>query len=256
MIQFFQETVNYVNFPITALLIGMLLYWLMVIVGVVGMDGIDFGLDLDADVDVGLDVDVDVGLDVDAGIDADVDFDGGSLDGAPQAQLGGGSSTTGSDSALRTLFEYFYLGEIPIVIVASFLVLYLWMATILTNHYTNPNQSFLIAAAWFLPNILISLVLLRYSMMPVAILFRKPPPENKTRDELLGLTGRVTTSEVTETFGQIEIKQGDEPEIILNVRTRPGKSLAKNDLARVMSYNNDDGTFIVEYTQLESGIND
>ena len=26
MIQFFQETVNYVNFPITALLIGMLLY--------------------------------------------------------------------------------------------------------------------------------------------------------------------------------------------------------------------------------------
>ena len=246
MIQFFQETVNYVNFPVTILLIGMLLYWLMVIVGVVGMDGIDFGLDLDADVDVG--------LDIDPGIDADLD--GGSIDGAPQTQLGSGSSTTGSDSALRTLFEYFYLGEIPIVIVASFLVLYLWMATIVTNHYTNPDQSFLIAAAWFLPNLFVSLVLLRFSMMPVAILFRKPPPENNTRDELLGLTGRVTTSEVTETFGRIEIKRGDEPEIILNVRARPGKSLKKNDLARVMTYNSDDGTFIVEYTQLESGINE
>lgn len=256
MIEFLQETVNYVNFPVTVLLIGMLLYWLMVIVGVVGMDGIDFGLDFDADVDIGLDVDPGIDVDVDPGIDVDADLVGGSIDGAPQTSLGSGSSTTGSDSALRTLFEYFYLGEIPIVIVASFFVFYLWMATIVTNHYTNPNQSFLIAAAWLLPNIFVSLVLLRYSMMPVAILFRKPPPENKTRDELLGLTGRVTTSEVTESFGQIEIKRGDEPEIVLNVRARPGKSLVKNDLARVMAYNNEDGTFIVEYTKLESGNNE
>lgn len=248
MIQFIQETVNYVNFPVTMLLVGMLLYWLMVIAGVVGMDGIDFGLDLDADVDVG--------LDLDPGIDVDTDLGGGSIDGAPQTSLGSGSSTTGSDSALRTMFEYFYLGEIPIVIVGSFFVFYLWMATIVTNHYTNPNQSFLIAAAWFLPNVLVSLILLRYSMMPVAVLFRKPPPENRTRDELVGLTGRVTTSEVTESFGQIEIKRGDEPEIILNVRARAGKSLAKNDLARVMAFNSDDGTFIVEYTSLESGNNE
>ena len=248
MLEFFYETVNYVNFPVTVMLIGMLLYWLMVIAGVVGMDAIDIGVDLDADVDVG--------MDIDPGIDADVDLDGGSIDGAPQTQMGSGSSTTGNDSILRSVFEYFYLGEIPIVIVASFFVFYLWMATIVTNHYTNSGQSFLIAAAWFLPNLVISLVMLRYSMMPVAILFRKPPPENKTRDELLGLTGRVTTSEVTETFGQIEIKRGDEPEIILNVRARPGKSLAKNDLARVMAFNNDDGTFIVEYTKLESGINE
>lgn len=248
MIDFLQETVNYVNFPVTMLLVGMLLYWLMVIAGVVGMDAIDIGLDLDADVDVG--------LDVDPGFDADVDLDGGSLDGAPQTQMGSGSSTTGGDSFMRSAFEYFYLAEIPIVIVASFLVFYLWMTTLITNHYTNPNQSFLIAAAWFLPNLFISLVVLRYSMMPVAFLFRKPPPENKTRDELLGLTGRVTTSEVTETFGQIEIKRGDDPEIILNVRARHGKSLEKNDLARVMAYNNDDGTFVVEHTMLESGTNE
>jgi hypothetical protein len=195
-------------------------------------------------------------MDVDPGIGADVDLDGGSIDGAPQTSLGSGSSTTGNDSFLRTVFEYFYLGEIPIVIVASFFVFYLWMATVITNHYTNPNQNFLIAAAWLLPNILFSLVLLRFSMMPVAILFRKPPPENKTRDELLGLTGRVTTSEVTDKFGQIEIKRGDEPEIILNVRARSGKTLVKNDLARVMAYNSDDGTFIVEFTKLESGSND
>lgn len=244
MIEFLQETVNYVNFPVTVLLVGMLLYWLMVIAGVVGMDAIDIGLDLDADVDI------------DPGIDADVDLDGGSIDGAPQTQVGSGSSTTGGDSFMRSVFEYFYLAEIPIVIVASFLVFYLWMVTIVTNHYTNPNQSFLIAAAWFLPNVFVSLVMLRYSMMPVAILFRKPPPENKTRDELLGLTGRVTTSEVTETFGQIEIKRGDEPEIVLNVRTRPGQTLAKSDLARVMSYNRDDGTFLVEHTRLESGLNE
>jgi len=224
------------------LLIGMLLYWLMVIAGVVGMDAIDIGLDLDADVDVG--------LDVDPGID--VDLDGGSLDGGPQTSMGSGSSTTGGDSALRSVFEYFYLAEIPIVIVASFLVLYFWIFTILTNHYTNLDQKFWISAAWFLPNVFASLVLLRFSMMPVAILFRKPPPENKTRDELLGLTGRVTTSEVTSTFGQIEIKPVNEPEILLNVRTRANEALARGDQATIISFNRDDGTFLVELAKLEN----
>ena len=89
-------------------------------------------------------------------------------------------------------------------------------------------------------------------MMPVAILFRKPPPENKTRDELLGLTGKVTTSEVTETFGQIEIKPVNEPEILLNVRTQANKTLARGDQATIISFNRDNGTFLVELAKLEN----
>jgi hypothetical protein len=98
--------------------------------------------------------------------------------------------------------------------------------------------------------------MLRFTMMPVAMLFRKPPPENKTRDNLLGLTGRVTTSEVTNTFGQLEIKHADEPEIILNVRTRGSETLVRDDLAKIISFNRDNGTFFVELTKLENNFDE
>ena len=56
MIELFRELFSDVNLPVTVLMIGVLLYWLMVIVGVFGMDMLDFGMD--GDVDVGLDADL------------------------------------------------------------------------------------------------------------------------------------------------------------------------------------------------------
>lgn len=226
MLDFIFECFNYVNLPVTLLLIAMLLYWLMVIVGAVGLDA-DFDLDMDADVDL------------DAGADLDTDIDGAST-------LGGGSSTTGSDGFLRSVFEFFYMGEIPIVIIFSTLMLFFWVATILTNHYTNVDQQAWIACAWIIPNFIVSLVLTRITMIPFAILFRKPPPEDRSRDALIGLIGRVTTSEVTDKFGQLEIKIADDPEILLNVRVPHGIALTKNDLAKITSFNAQDGTFGVE----------
>lgn len=253
MIEFFQECVNYVNLPATTLMIMILLYWLMVMVGVFGMDAFDFDLDVDAD--VGLDADL--GLDADFGIDGDmgVDIHSG-VDAAPATSLAGGSSTTGNDGFLRTVFEFFYLGEVPIVIIGTFFVLYFWIATFVTNHLYNLDQRLWISLAWLIPNILISLILTRFSMIPFAIIFKKPPPENTTRKEMYGLIGQVTTSEVTEKFGQMEIKQDDEPEMIVNIRTQAGQTLAKGDAAKIISFNNSDGTFLVELTKWEKMIND
>ena len=98
MIEFLQECVNYVNLPATLVMIGVLLYWMMVMVGVFGMDAIDLDFDMDAD----------VGLDADIGLDADVGVDGG-IDTAPGASFGGGSSTTGNDGIFRQVFDFFYL---------------------------------------------------------------------------------------------------------------------------------------------------
>ena len=63
MIEFLQECILPVNLPLTILMGLVLSYWLMVIVGVLGLDVIDLDLDLDADVD----------LDLDTGVDAEVD---------------------------------------------------------------------------------------------------------------------------------------------------------------------------------------
>ena len=51
---FFVEIVNPANLLATVLLGGVLLYWLLVIFGAVGMDALEIDLDLDADGDFGL----------------------------------------------------------------------------------------------------------------------------------------------------------------------------------------------------------
>ena len=239
MIEFLQECVNYVNLPATLLMIGVLLYWVMVMVGVFGMDAVDLDFDMDAD----------VGLDADVGIDADVGVDGG-VDGAPATSFSG-SSTTGNEGIFKQVFDFFYLGEVPIVIIGTFFALALWVATIMTNHWYNQDQRLLISLLWLIPNLIFSLVVTRISMIPFIQIFKRPPPENKTREEMYGLIGRVTTSEVTDKFGQIEVKPDNEPEMILNVRTQAGEKLAKGDAAKIVSYNHDNGTFFVELTKWE-----
>jgi hypothetical protein len=234
------------------MMIMILLYWLMVMIGVFGMDAFDF--DLDVNPDVGLDMDI--GLDADLGIDADfgVDVQGG-VEGAPAASLASGSSTTGNDGFLRTVFQFFYLGEVPIVIIGTFFALFFWMATFVTNHQTNMDQRFWISMMWLIPNTVVSLALTRITMIPFAIVFKKPPPENTTREEMYGIIGRITTSEVTDDFGQMEIRQNNEPEMTINVRTTAsGNKLGKGDAAKIISYDNSNGTFLVELTKWEKKI--
>lgn len=251
MIEFLREIVNYVNLPVTILMIMVLLYWAMIIVGVFGFDSLDFDFDTDVDIDL----DADIGIDANVGIDADLDVDGG-VGTAPSTSFSGGSTTTGNDGALRAIFEYFYLGEVPIVIIGSFFMLYFWMATVITNHYFNMDQRLLPSLLWLTPNVIGSLIVMRYTMIPFAILFRKEPPENNTRDDMHGLVGVVKTSEVTETFGQMDVEKESGVEITLNVRTKSGQKLGKGDLAKILSYNQDTGTFLVELTKWENETND
>lgn len=239
MMDFFTEVFSAANIAATGLMILVVLYWLLVILGVVGLDVFDIDIDVDAD----------LGIDADFGVDVDLD---GGVATAPGSQLGGGNATTANESFLSTLFDFFFLGDVPIVIIGSFLALFFWITTFLSNHYFNPEQQFVWALAWLVPNLIATIVLTRIALFPVAILFRKPPPEDTTRSDLLGLVGLVTTSEVTDQFGQIEVRLPQGTEILLNVRAAPGDRLAKGDAARIKQYNNDNGTFLVELTKWET----
>ena len=71
---------------------------------------------------------------------------------------------------------------------------------------------------------------------------------------MYGLIGFITTSEVTDTFSQMEIKLENEPEMRINVRTYPGESLAREDEKKIISFNNSNGTFLVELTKWEKSL--
>ncbi len=218
MIEFLQECIAPVNLPATILLGLVMLYWVMVILGVLGMDAFD--LDLDADLDVDVDID---------GFDGD--FEGGSMFG----------------DALKFL----YLGDVPVMIVASFFAVTMWVVTILSNHYLNPEYSWMVLGLWIIPNIILSLILTKAALMPIATLFRNNDPEQVLGERLIGSIGLVKTSVVNQGFGQIEINQ-DGPPIVVNVTAPAGKELAKGDAARIVGYDKLKGTYIVELSKWEN----
>ncbi len=152
-------------------------------------------------------------------------------------------------SALKSITSFFYLGELPVVVVASFFVLFLWIATMLSSHYLNEQHSTWVAAAWLIPNVVLSLVLTKLVLFPMISLFESPDREI-TREEFYGKVGRVTTSKVTHEYGQIELEQSGPP-VVLNVRSKPGESLAKGDYAKIIGYNKEHDLFLVELTKWE-----
>ena len=102
---------NEANVLPTLAMLVIVAYWLLMIVGVVGMDTLDIDLDVDAGVD--LDAGIDIGGDVDVAADIDVETDGSILDagGADiDVDSGGGSSSAGN-SPLRPLFEFLYMSD-------------------------------------------------------------------------------------------------------------------------------------------------
>lgn len=252
-------------FPTLAML-AILGYWVMMIVGVVGMETLDFdfdvdpGVDIDIDLDPGVDFSVDPGLeiggDLDVATDVEVDLDtGGSVLDAAGADIeldsGGGSSNAGN-SPLRPLFEFLYMSDVPIVIVGTALMFGFWLSNVTLNLLFNPTGSFVISLIWFIPNCIVALLVTRVVVIPAAAIGRKTAPEDRSRSEMIGVSGTVTTNEVTERFGQMEVKPKNEPEITLNIRVLSGHRLTKGDVAKIISYNHEDGTFLVEQAKWEN----
>lgn len=245
---FFQEIFSEANFLATAMMVLVLCYWAMMIFGVVGMDMFD--IDVDVDADVGIDVD----LGADLGVDADV---GGSLATAGGADLDTGSSTAEATSGFtRGLFEFFYLTDVPVAIVGSTFVFGYWGSSLILNHLFNPTQSFFGSLIWMIPSVIVGLAFMRIAVKPMARILAKTGPEDNSRSEMIGVVGLVVTSSVTESFGQIEIKPEGEPEVVYNARTANGQKLAKGDAAKIVSYDDQHNTFLVELTKWENTSDD
>ena len=241
-------------FPTLAML-AIIGYWMLMIVGVVGMETLDFDLDLDSGVDIDLDPGLDIGGDLDADVATEVEVDvdtGGSVLDAGGADIdldsGGGSSNVGN-SPLRPLFEFLYMSDVPIVIVGTALMFGFWISNVTLNLLFNPTGSFAVSLIWFIPNCIVALLVARVVAIPAAAIGRKTAPEDRSRSEMIGINGTVTTSEVTERFGQMEVKPENEPEITLNIRVASGHRLTKGDVVKIISYNHEDGTFLVEQTK-------
>jgi hypothetical protein len=206
MWEFFQEMISIVNLPFTILLGVVIVYWLMVVFGILGVDAFD------------VDMDVDPGLDIDADMDGSFDADSHGETGFSIAAL-----------------KFFHFGEIPIMLIVSVFVLCLWLSSMIVNHYFNHEVSWMLALLLLGPNIVISLIISKLILLPIVPIFRLMSSGEAARLEIVGKTCLITTAEVSEKFGQAEIPQ-DGPPVVINVCVAKGDHVSKGDAAIVYAY--------------------
>jgi hypothetical protein len=192
--------------PLTLLLVPVSIYWLLSIVGAVDHDL--FGVDLDA-------------------------ADSHHGDSHPMAELMHG--------ALRILNAK----GVPVMMVLSILIAYLWGCSMLGNLWFNPGlaggKGLLVSAG----GLAAAVILTRFTVTPLLPLFRLIQEDPEAAKPVLGRSGIVRTAFVNERDGQVEIENSGAP-LLLNARTAAGSPpLPRGTAVLVIQYDESTGIYIV-----------
>lgn len=201
------------NFGATILLAMMVCYWLMVILGTLDLDFLDFDIDTDIDADLGSDLDVSVGV----------------LDG---------------------MLAFFYLGKIPIMILLSIFAMCLWVISIIANGYLNPSGSLVLGLPIAAGNLVVSPLICRIICTPLARLFMALKKDPNAPADVIGRICKVTTTQVSAKMGQAEVPTSGAP-ILLNVVADSDHVFQKGDEAVVIGKDEKKGVHIIAPVNLE-----
>ena len=258
MQEILSESIRLVNLPFTVLLGGLVCYWLLVAIGLLHFDsGADADLQVggEGDLAVGGEGDLAVGGETDLAVGADAHLDAvtdAAVDAGADAAAGGQGTDTGDHShagsahgpgLLSSVMKFVHLGDVPAMIVVSVQALCMWLFSMIANHYWN-DHSLTRAAVFLLPNLLVSAIITRYVTWPLARFFRALNREYAEHQSLIGRTCRITTSEVTDRFGQAEMPTRGAP-LVLQVRTSAAEPLRRGDTALVIRHDKDSHTYHV-----------
>ncbi len=206
----------------TALFGLALLYWAMVIIGLLDLDMFDF--DLDFEVDVDLDVDVDVDVDVDADVDA----------------------PASSPGFLVTVLSALGIGKVPFMIIYTAVIFIAWViaymgASMLLPFLGNPGwaQALVLAGAFL-------------CALPLSTIFTRPLKDvfevtvKDSGEKLVGQSVIIQTSTVDSKFGTAIMDDGAAG-LRINVRCDvENNGLKKGSEALIIGFDDDKNHYHVE----------
>ncbi len=195
-----------VNLPFTIVLLGLAAYWILVSFGIFDLDSSS------ADGDIAL-VDSDADTDI-----HDVPFSG--------------------------FLHFLNVGEVPLLVIVTVLTLSMWVCGLLANFFLNPADSLLLGLVYLIPSFAVSVVVTRYTTMPLRSVFRllnAPEPTDRT---LIGQTCIVRTREANATYGQAEVASDGAP-LTIQVRTRPDETLPSGTTALIVSQDADTSAYLI-----------
>ncbi len=201
---------NGANVIPTALLLFIILYWIIVIFGLLGTDFLDFDLEVDAD------------------LDADMDT---------------GATATADISWINNVLLFFNLGKIPVMIWLSFLTLPLWIICINVNGFLG-NSNFIIGLIVFLPALIGSLFIAKFLTWPFVKFFNTIDEDSKVK-EIIGKVGTVTTSASHDSKGMAEVNY-EGSFLRFYILTREGTEVKKGDNVLFIQLLGTTGVYLIE----------
>ncbi len=221
MIELLRESILPVNLPFTILLGAVALYWIVGLIGLVDLDGLDGGID--------------GGLDMGGG-------EGDGVDGIDGGSDHGDHSFAGA--FFNGLLKAVGASDAPLIFVLSVFSVLLWGLNVGANHYFNPEMSNARASILLIPVLITGFVATRVMVIPLR------PLMNMIRDDekpvvIIGESGVVRSSTLDADFGEVSVET---PENTLILRARisdEDATLKKGDPILVVSKDNDSDTYLV-----------
>ena len=207
MLELFEFSITGINVIPTILLVFVIIYWLIVIIGIIDVDTVDVDLDLDVEVDAEVEVEVEVG-------------------------------------GFASVLSFFNIGHMPLMVFMTFFSLPLWVSSILVNDYFG-IQSFLPGLITFFPLFIGSLFIAKFLTIPIAKFYRKIRQETEAVKYIVGqiCVAKLPISDMA--LSQAEIKVNG-TSVLINVKTRNGISIHKGESALVIEHNEAEKFYFVE----------
>ena len=217
MQELLDHSISAVNIIATSFLMFCIMYWVIVMLGVINMDSLD------------IDVDADVDIDVDADVDADVD--------GPD---GGG----GSIGWLNQLLIFFNIAHIPLMVFLSFLALPMWFASMALNYLTG-NSSFILSLVYLIPIFFVCLFVAKFATTPFVKVFKHLTQGEVSIKSYIGKICRVILVAKEGIKGQAEIKiEGGS--YLISTKTLPGVTINKGESGLIIDFDEHDKSYLIE----------
>lgn len=223
MEEFLSVSLSYPTVIFTGLLAAVFLYWLLVIVGAMGIDV----LDVDAGGHEGV---------AEAAVEGAAE---GAADAAAEGAADGGNGSHGENlGVLGSVFYALRLRSVPATLVLSLVVLFgwilSWLGTRMLVHQLGLGPAWLIGTALLATSIIAAFLLTSLTVRPLASVIKVE--RRVSRRDLVGKVVRIDTSRVDGRFGVAKAENGGAG-LIVQVRCDTADNgLTRGSNALVVSY--------------------
>ncbi len=224
---------SHVNIILTFLLVFTVIYWLLMVIGLVDFESVDLDLDFEADIDGEIDIDVDSDINTPS-VNAPTQLDG----------LGDGLV---KDNVRRKWYHgplaFYGVGTIPLTILLSILFVSMWIISIvLTQQFgIHTWPAGLIS---LIPTFIAGLAITKLFGLPLRPLFRKIKEGEAKQINFIGKTCEIEINADRNTLGQaIVLIDGDVLKISVKSTNEP---IMKSEKAIIIEEIKEKNYYLIE----------